>query len=398
MPEISKTAPDIQKLIDKVMPQLQSFVAGGRGSGDKNEKMNYQIAILRDALAEYKGADKDNLLSQSVHGSNLTGGLFSFLEENAGLKLSTTLGEAIRRYDDIVLENKPAKAFRTFLFADDLGKPLTHSTSKRIRTREEVAADTDWGSIDANLKSRGTLADFERRPKPSEAKARAEALHKELKEDDAATKIQAAFRSYVARKDKDPASLVDSASEISSPVSIADARAALPKVNKEATMAMLAGFKPTAEMVSDHKTAKAALSHLKTIKEPSEEEFSQKNPMHSNAARTTPVRRSEGHLSKTEAAKMKIMDAYKAHIRPDKPATTKPLEKDEARTIQVGSKEHNKLAISALKLKARIAGRKGPEADALRAAVERTIEENTAKRVVKPNTGGLRKTGVDLRK
>lgn len=131
MPVTLKTASDIQKLIDKVMPQLANFVTGRRGLKDKN--INYQIALLRDSLNELSEEDKKIFLLQSIHGANIAGGFFSFLENNTGLKLSATLGEVIGRYNDIILENKAIEEFKS----DELNKVSTNAMNKEFHDRLE---------------------------------------------------------------------------------------------------------------------------------------------------------------------------------------------------------------------------------------------------------------------
>jgi len=131
MPVTLKTASDIQKLIDKVMPQLANFVTGRRGLQDKN--INYQIALLRDSLNELSEEDKKIFLLQSIHGANIAGGFFSFLENNTGLKLSATLGEVIGRYNDIILENKAIEEFKS----DELNKVSTNAMNKEFHDRLE---------------------------------------------------------------------------------------------------------------------------------------------------------------------------------------------------------------------------------------------------------------------
>jgi hypothetical protein len=144
---------DIPELIKEVMPQLSSFVAGRRVASAKN--VNYQIALLRDSLGALSDAEKKKFTSQSVHGNNPGGAVFSGIEKATGLKLSTSLGDVIKRYDDTILENKSAE-----YFADNLAQEMPGAANER----------------------------------------RADALSQELA-NGAATKIQAAFRGQRARND-----------------------------------------------------------------------------------------------------------------------------------------------------------------------------------------------------
>lgn len=256
MPITLKTASDIQKLINKVMPQLANFVIGRRGLKDKN--INYQIALLRDSLNVLNEEDKKAFLSQSIHGANIAGGFFSFLESNTGLKLSATLGEVIGRYNDIILENKAIEEFKS----DELSKTPNHAMNKEFHGR---------------LESDSTV------------------------------------KHNIAEK---KSSLM------------AESRTSLPKIDKKATLAMLAGFEPTKNTARNHKIAQAlvesSIKHLGVIKELPED--------------------------------------------------------DAAKRIQAVFKKRNKLAISAMKLKKRIATRTGKGAQELRNAVERTIITNSVKK------------------
>jgi hypothetical protein len=238
VPNSPNAATDIQQLIDKIIPELAIFIVGRRVSSGDN--MNYQIALLCDSLKKLSDGDREKILSQSVYGVNITGGFLSFLKKNAGLKLSITLGEAIGRYYDIILENNPDEEFKRVFFSDDLGK-------KFIKTRDKE-------------------------------------LHREF-ESDSEIKIQLAFRNHSIRNKKplsrrsntesehtaDPAvSDLSGRSSSSDAISIIKARASLPKVDKKATLAMLGGFEPTTNMMRNHKIAKALATssnqHLGKIK------------------------------------------------------------------------------------------------------------------------------------
>ncbi len=186
MPNSPKTVKiqGIQKLIDEVMPQLSSFVAGRRGSGD--DGINDKIVLLRRSLEALDDVDRKKFISQSVHGNNPGGAVFSGIEKATGLKLSTSLGDAIKRYYDEVIR-EPAVSFSNPLTQEMAGEAVSKPDAAELATADKL--------FNANVEAlrAGNLPDYDGRSKEiGEARTRA---------DDAATKIQAAFRKHKANEE-----------------------------------------------------------------------------------------------------------------------------------------------------------------------------------------------------
>ena len=153
-----------------------------------------KMATLRDALKEYKGADKVEILAKPVHGDNLAGkvlsaarGAYKYIPFGIGSAVSAvareldsrtshTLEQAMRSYDNFVLR----------------GRSISEVSGEKMQAASTIEALVAEVPRAATPESTAASLDSARSASPK------------MSPDQAVTKIQAAYRGYNARNHFEP--------------------------------------------------------------------------------------------------------------------------------------------------------------------------------------------------
>ncbi len=161
-----------------------------------------KMAALRDALKEYKGADKAEILGKSVHGDNISGkalsaarGAYKYIP-GLGHALSAvarsldsvgshTLEQAIGLYDKVVLQ----------------GRKISEVSGEKMQA---VSAVPSAAEIADAIRDASAAAKVAAEISPASTDTHESVVSPKMSPDKAAIKIQAAYRGYNARNHFEP--------------------------------------------------------------------------------------------------------------------------------------------------------------------------------------------------